>query len=195
MSAVEGRFEPGQVIVRREVWRGLPWSATAVVVIEDSPGLLALHVPVGAPFGFVPDHPLGVHPWSQADSWQGIDVVMVQRPGDAHSVWFFGPWATYVNLQSPFTRTAVGVDTMDHDLDVVVAPDGRWSFKDEDHLEASVVSGRFTVDEAAAIRGEGDRVGRSIDTGAAWWSSEWSKWSPPDPWPTPTLRHDWASAH
>jgi hypothetical protein len=184
----------GEVIVRREVWRGRPWSAMPVVVIEDSDDVLALHLPVGAPFGFPADHPLGVHPWSRNGAWKGMDVVMLQRPGDAHSVWFFGPFSTYVHLQAPFLRTSIGIDTFDHDLDIVVAPDGTWTYKDEDHLVDSVASGRCTEDEADAIRAEGARIAAMLDAGTAWWSSVssfWSSWTPPERWPVPSLRADW----
>ena len=104
--------------------------------------LLAVHVPAGAPTGFAANHPLGVHPWSTNSGWQGMDVVMVQRVGDAHSVWFFGPYAVYINLQAPMRFTRHGFDTFDHELDIVVAPDGQWVYKDEDHLEAAVTTGK-----------------------------------------------------
>jgi hypothetical protein len=185
-------MEPGEVIVRREVWRGQVWSALPVVVIEDSPKLLAVHVQVGAPFGFAAGHPLGVHPWSKAQSWQGLDVVMLQRPDEAHSVWFIGSRAIYVNLQAPFRRTPLGVDTFDHELDLVIAPDGTWTYKDQEQLEASVAAGRFTEDEVVSIRSEGARVAEMIETQSTWWASEWSTWLPPDSWPVATLRPDWA---
>lgn len=59
---------------------------------------------------------------------------MVQRPGDPHAVWHFwtGPdreftcW--YINLQADFVRAAIGYDTQDFELDLVVFPDGfHWS--------------------------------------------------------------------
>lgn len=102
------------MIVRREVWRGHVWSAVPVVVIEDSADLLAVHLQVGARFGFTEGHPLGVHPWSKVDAWQGMDVVMLQRPNEAHSVWFFGSLAVYINLQDPFRRTDIGFEASRH---------------------------------------------------------------------------------
>jgi Protein of unknown function (DUF402) len=183
--------QQGDVVVRREVWRDLPWSALAAVVIEDSSDLLALHVPVGAPFGFAASHPLGTHAWSRSGAWQGSDVVMLQRPGEAYSVWHFGPSWTYVNLQDPFRRTAIGIDTFDHELDIVIGPDGTWLFKDEDHLAASLASGRFRAEEIDAIRREGARVGAMIDAATTWWGTAWSSWTPPPSWPSPTLSADW----
>lgn len=165
----------------------------AVVVVEHDPEFLVVHVPDGAPMGFVDGHPLGVHPWSVNGVWRGMDVLMAQRTGDAHSAWFFGPFATYINLQDPMRFTSRGFDTFDHELDIVVAPDGNWVYKDEDHLEASIESGRFTVSEGEAIRAEGQRVGRMLDAREPWWNPAWSQWSAPEGWPTPALVDDWAS--
>ena len=35
------RWRPDTVVVRREVWRGRPWLANPLYVVEDSEGLLA----------------------------------------------------------------------------------------------------------------------------------------------------------
>jgi Protein of unknown function (DUF402) len=56
----------------------------------------------------------------------------------AYAVWHGeGPdldgW--YVNLQEPFRRTARGIDTMDSVLDIVVARDGAWRWKDAEELD------------------------------------------------------------
>ena len=191
-------MQPGDVVVRREIWRGLPWAALPVVVIEDSQDVLVVHVQVGTPLGFVYDHPLGVHAWSRADRWQGIDIVMAQRPSEAHGAWFFGGKSTYINLQDPFRRTSIGFDTFDHELDIVVATDGTWAFKDQEHLASFAARARFTQGEVEAIEAEGQRVGASIDDGTAWWLErrhEWSTWTPPSGWPKPDLSDAWLGAN
>jgi len=75
---------------------------------------------------------------------------MVQRPGDHHAVWHFwtGPdrefacW--YINLQTAFVRTAIGYDTQDLELDIIVLPDGSWTLKDLDVLDDRVAEGRIS---------------------------------------------------
>jgi predicted RNA-binding protein associated with RNAse of E/G family len=42
-----------------------------------------------------------------------------------------------INLQEPFRRTPIGIDTQDHELDVIVLTSGEWSVKDEDSLGRS----------------------------------------------------------
>ena len=77
-------------------------------------------------------------------------MLALHRPGDAYAVFVFweGPerrlacW--YVNFQDPFRRTAIGFDTLDHELDLVVEPDGSRWLKDEDSLDLRVADGRFS---------------------------------------------------
>ena len=41
-------FEPGQPVLVREIWHGLLWTARPEIVVQDTPGLLALYIPRGA---------------------------------------------------------------------------------------------------------------------------------------------------
>ena len=137
--------------------------------------------------------PSGRHPWDRGSDnrWRGHGVLHLHRPGDPYAVWVFwqGPdrqcpgW--YLNIQEPLRRTAIGIDTLDHVLDVVVARDGSWRFKDLDELDECVVLGRYTTEEAAAIRAEGESLGRMVDAGDAWWSTSWMDWRPPAGFTTP----------
>lgn len=187
------RWRRGDVIVRREIWRGRPWMGSTVRVVSDDEALLATFLPEGTPFAF-PDGrwPGGRHPWHGRAGWEGHGVLQLQRPGDAYAVWVFweGPdrelacW--YVNLQEPFRRTAAGIDTYDQELDIVVEPDGSWAFKDVDELELRIREGRFTEAEAAGIRAEGERLAGELAAGRRWWDEAWAGWLPDPAWgPTP----------
>jgi hypothetical protein len=62
-------------------------------------------------------------------------------------------------------RTRVGFDTLDHELDLW-STDGRtWNRKDEELLDQRVHEGRFTADEAAAIRAEAGRLEAGLASG------------------------------
>jgi hypothetical protein len=116
------RRQEGEAVVRREVWHGEPKVGWAGIVVEDTPELLAIYMPEGSPFGFAADFFGAPHPWSHRDRWEGHGVLQLQRPGEMHAVWVFwhGPerefrgW--YVNLQEPFRRTRLGLDTQDLEL-------------------------------------------------------------------------------
>ncbi len=194
-------WRPGQVIVRREVWHGRVWSGVPVIVVEDLPDRLALYLPEGAPFGF-PDGrwPGGRHPWHGREAWHGHGVLMLHRPDDAYAVWLFweGPerhfscW--YVNLQAPYRRTAVGIDTLDHELDLWSADGRTWHFKDEELLDVRVAEGRYSQDEARAIRELGSRLQDELSDGRRWWDPCWADWQPDPGWPVPALAPRWDRA-
>ena len=194
-------WRSGETIVRREVWHGRAWAGTTVIVVEDTHALLATYLPAGAPFAFPEgDWPGGRHPWHGRGAWEGHGTLMLQRPGDAYGVWVFwdgddrrfAGW--YVNLQEPFTRTAVGYDTLDHELDLIVDPNGDLEWKDVELLDERVRDGRFTTAEAEAIRGEAARVAADIDADRRWWSDDWIAWEPPSDWRPAPLPPGWDGA-
>jgi Protein of unknown function (DUF402) len=179
-------WSEGDVIRRREIRNdGRSWAEIDVVVVRDEPELLATYIPTGAPFTF-PPYP-EPHPWAGRAAWQGHETLMLHRPGDSYAVWHFwdGPerafacW--YLNLQEPFRRTDTGYDTQDLELDLVLYPDGRLVVKDDELLDERVRDGRFTQDQVDAIRAEGERLRRELETDGPWWDPDWSRWSPPRP--------------
>lgn len=188
---------PGDPIVRRDVWHGTPKVAWAGTVVDDSAGLLVIHMPEGSPLAFHPDFFGAPHPWSGRDAWHGHGVLQLQRPGEMYAVWVFwrGPerrfagW--YVNIQEPFRRTSLGVDTQDLELDIVIAPDGSWEFKDDENLEHWVERGRWTTSEVAEIRAEGARIATELEAGRRWWSDGWASWEPDPDEIVPELPGDW----
>jgi hypothetical protein len=197
------RWDHGDVVVRREIWRGLPWLGTAVRIVEDDPSLLASYLPEGAPFSFpAGDWPTlpGRHPWHGRGAWEGHGVLMLQRPGESYAVWHFweGPsrdfagW--YLNLQEPFRRTTAGYDTQDLELDVWVPASGGWSFKDDELLSERVREGRFSDTQAAEIRALGAAIGSMLDAGEEWWDPSWSAWEPDPDWEAPALPAGWEHA-
>lgn len=192
------RWQPGDQIVRREICLGRPWLGQPAIVVEDSEELLALYIAEGSALAYPHgDWPGGRHPWQGKERWRGHGVLQLQRPGEAHAVWLFwrGHERTlrfwYVNLQAPFRRTPLGIDTQDHELDIVVEPDGAWRFKDEQWLDEWVRLGRWTQDEVAAIRGEGARIAAELDAGRHWWKESWATWEPDPAWQGGELPDDW----
>ena len=187
----------GQIVVRREIWRGTPWLAAPVVVVEDAPDLLATYLPEDARFAFPPSADGRPHPWSGRGSWEGHGVLMLQRPGEAYAVWHFwdGPdrrfsgW--YVNLQEPFRRTSMGFETMDLVLDVVISVDGSWHWKDEDELETFVARGVLDDALASRLRTEGLDVVRRARQHESPFDEPWPSWRPDPAWDRPELPRGW----
>ena len=183
----------------RSVYRGRVRWVIPHVLVEERPDLAVLYVPPGTR-GRKPRHAFSDDPgqlvtlaWEHVEHvWTGSHTLRLLRPGAAHCLYLFwaeADWAFqgwYVNLQEPYARSRLGFDTRDHQLDVVVAPDGTWRWKDEDHLELGVRLGVFSRAEAAAIRAEGERVI------AAWpFPTGWEAWRPDPSWPVPSLPRGW----
>jgi Protein of unknown function (DUF402) len=193
-------WQPGKIIVHREVWRGRPWCASPVVVVEDSAELLVTYLPEESPFAFPPSADGRPHPWTGKRAWTGHGVLMLRRPGEAYSVWHFwdGPerrfagW--YLNLEEPIRRTSVGYDTQDLELDVWIPVGEPWRFKDEELLEQRVREGRYTQDQLDAIRALGEEVAAMLRRDGAWWDGRWAGFEPDQTWRAPTFPPGWESA-
>jgi hypothetical protein len=195
---VPSRWNEGEVVLRREVLNdGRSWCEIPVIVVRDEPELLATYIAEGAPLRFPPGPwPTadGLHPWHGKERWRGHGVLMLQRPDEAHAVWVFWQGAArtfrgwYVNLQDPYRRTARGYDTQDLELDIWVPANGAWEWKDDELLDERVREGRFTPEQAAAVRAEGRRVAAELDAGRRWWDASWADWRPDPSWPVPGLR-------
>ena len=210
------RWRYGDVIVRREVlglapvrqvgerapsWYRKPWMAVPVHVVEDNADALVTYIAPGAQFGFYAgdwpsaDHQ---HPWVGRTSWTGHGTLMVQRPGDHHAVWHF--WTGerrefscwYINFQTDFVRTALGYDTQDLELDLVVLPGGEWFLKDHDVLPDRVSEGRFSASFVVWIESLGAELTTQLDAGRRWWDPKWVDWTPDAEWRDTKLPPGWA---
>lgn len=180
----------GEVIVRREVWRGRPWLANPLYVVEDTDDLLVLYQPEGSPWGFGAGDgwptPTGRHPYDGKTAWVGEGPLGLHRPGDPYAVWaywqrpgrrFMG-W--YVNIQAPFRRTQIGIDSLDLELDLLVSPTFEVFMKDEAQVDASAALGRYSAETAASIHLLGASVKERIESGERWWDDGWRDWEPSD---------------
>lgn len=124
--------------------------------------------------------------------WDKGPVLRFMRPGDRHTVelcwdrdWSLTCW--YINLQAPLVVNGDRFDTADWALDIVVEPDGRWHWKDEDEYEEAIRLGLFADrSEALAVRAEGERVLAEQP-----WPTGWEKWRPPADWGALPLPDDW----
>jgi hypothetical protein len=169
-------WRPGHQIMLRYRRLGPISFALPVTVVEDTPTQTVLYLRPGTPIKrrVLPDgSPIPREmPTSERSrlpqvmgdgTWITNHALIIVRPGDAYDIrlfwsdaWTFRGW--YVNLQDPVRRVPTGFDTADHMLDITVAPDRSWSWKDEHEMAEAVRIGRFTAAEAAAIRATGEQV-------------------------------------
>lgn len=90
----------------------------------------------------------------------------------------------YVNLEAPKQEWDLGLETIDHLLDLIVHPDGRSTWKDEDEATAAVQAGFLPVATLAAARAEGERI---LADRRAWTEAlrPWARYRPPRGWTVP----------
>ena len=197
---------PGQPLLRRyRRGRTTSWLQACRVVAADERGVFCW-LPVGAGFGFrqrpdgsaVRAAPIADFATAalRTGEWQGRSALILMPPGRAHSVWWFfagaGFSGWYVNLEarSCFWRHGqlYGVDVVDHELDIVVAPDRSWQWKDEDDLTAVTgLAGYWDARASAEIRAEGQRVLAGVEAARFPFDGSWCDFRPDPAWPRPRL--------
>jgi hypothetical protein len=130
--------------------------------------------------------------------WDGPNVVhvsvppagfRVSRTWDPEARRFHG-W--FINLEEPWRRTPMGVDSRDLVLDIVVDEDlATWHWKDADEFywarDAGLVDGmaaRLALEQAnAAIR--------ALESRAWPFNADWNAWRPDPGWTAPPLPEGW----
>ncbi|MEY9840647.1 DUF402 domain-containing protein [Streptacidiphilus sp. EB103A] len=210
------RFQPGQTVVRRDVFHGRVWSAHALHVVEDTdqalvtvsrPGAEALASTTYLESRRTGDDTvrkqaipsLAAGTW-MLERWQWESTVLLMwKPPDAwYSInAFFEPgpeqhdllrW--YVNFERPMLRRAVGFDTFDLLLDLVIAPDlSRWEWKDSDEYEQGRRLGIIGPEDHQHVEAARDQVIDLIEhrSGPFAPSSGWATWRSDPTVPLPKL--------
>jgi hypothetical protein len=177
-------------------------------VVEDRADLVALFIAAGSPYKAGPKKP-AVEKRRQPRNelppdeyvWRN-DTLRLMLPGRAHSVSLF--WGLegskrrlqkyFVNMEEPFRRTAVGFDTQDHTLDIEIAPDLSWHWRDESELASHVAERFYTAELATAARVEGERVIAAIQRRDHECLRGWQAWAPPSEWQLPAIVEGWDTA-
>jgi uncharacterized protein len=197
------RWEPGDAVALREVWRGTIFEARPATVVEDTPSQVILYVHPGARVAVaidddgrelrIPDRPWHLELREVRSSsilsfaWPDTPyAILLRRDADGR------PRDWYVNIQEPLRRTVLGFDTVDHALDVVIALNrSSWRWKDEDELADAIAAGLFTHDEAGAFRAAGERGVERVVREEPPFDGDWAAWGPDPTWRQPELPPGW----
>lgn len=126
--------------------------------------------------------------------WQ--HTVRIYLPAAFYSVSFFydEQWelrAYYGNLEAPFVRTPIGVDTRDYALDLVATPSGEWSWKDEAEFARRLAVGTDSAEHQARIRAAGTELAHRLERNKFPFNREWQV-EVPKHFPVPELPANWA---
>ncbi|WP_316527477.1 DUF402 domain-containing protein [Kitasatospora brasiliensis] len=204
-------FTPGGTAVRRDVAYGRVWSAMPYTVLADDGTTLTLAARPGtaslapaswtaaaragddaARLGCIDD--LAARRW-ELDHWTWRDTVVLGRftAGAPFSVHRFltpdgRPLRWYVNFERPYRRTAIGIDTLDLILDLVITPDlSTYSWKDEDEYAQARRLG--VIDEAThrQLDGARDLALAQLRDRTGPFAPDPETWTLPPEGPLPTL--------
>ncbi len=207
------RFAPGRTVIYRNTQHGRVVNVRPCRVVSDDERGLLLWLARGSAVAVeVADDGRGIRQmpfteWAgrgrrmQHGVWQGPGILKFLPPDADHSVWFFrdddGRFAGwYVNLEERAVRwddgDLAGVDAVDQDLDVVIAPDRTWEWKDEDEFtERLAIPEHYWVPDEAAVRAEGRRVVKLIEAGEFPFDGTWTDFRPDPGWPAPVRPPGW----
>ncbi|WP_198397370.1 DUF402 domain-containing protein [Brevibacterium antiquum] len=208
-SAGETRWQPGSQILWTYVnpdFPGLLDQRPVTVVADDdrhlavwlAPGSRMLHQVIadGSPIRSLEGSDRFMAPRAQAiRDWAGAGILAVFQPEIMYSVWLFETESGlrdsyYINIEVPYVRTDVGIETSDLVLDVVASADGSYRYKDEDELAFAHEAGLFSGSDVAEIR---QAAANAVDDVTAWrfpFDAGYQTFQPHPDWPIPSLPHD-----
>jgi predicted RNA-binding protein associated with RNAse of E/G family len=120
---------------------------------------------------------------SKADAWYALCLFFAAGSGEFLHY--------YVNFQRPRRRTAIGFDTFDLCLDIVVAPDRSWRWKDEDEFARALELGLLSKDVERRVQAAGREVIAMIEAARDPFDGRYDGWRPAAALPHPTFHPGW----
>lgn len=190
-------WEPGQIIVLREIWQNKVYSVTPVRVVQDTNRWSALYLPPQTKC-------LWPHTYEGAtiriprsewvldgSPWTTSDVLFLVQPGSGYTAvgfwdddYRFHSWK--INLEIPMRRTLHGFDYMDQLLDIIVSADrSTWQWKDEDEVSEAQILGIFTAEQVEELYKLGERAVQTLLANEIPFDGNWENWKPNPEWRIP----------
>lgn len=200
------QYKVGDHIVLREMWDGKIWSAYPVIVVQDTADLLVVYRPPGALSkrrlslrgDRVTAYERKHKQWSLADAtrddvWM-LKLTIPDEPFSVIAFWnsvdqSFRCW--YINLEEVAHRSPVGIDYTDMILDVIIQPNLKdWYWEDEDELQEAMEEGLISQEKAKSLYAKGIQVRDMIMSGKSVFNG-WEHWRPNLTWTVPSLPQGW----
>lgn len=208
------RFELGEHIVLRNVFRDRVQTVFPSIVVLDSPELVVTWLPLDTPVlhgvtdptsgyydnkGHLRAKTMAAKSWMMSErNWHTEGTLRIKHPRSLWSLWvFWEPKMTevrgwYINIDAPYQRTRLGFDTWDMFLDVMVQPDRKtWQYKDEDEFAEAIKTGMFTEFEAQEVRDAAANALQIVAENRKPFDNTWANWRPDILWDIPQIPKDW----
>jgi hypothetical protein len=216
MNRESGMRRPGEIALIRGMYEGKPWFVQTTIVVRDAPEQTVLLLEPGAecaaPWGYLHGkhggrerwdrwHDMAVGAWRiEKYGWHTNRFLILLEPRKFHAIYYIWNRASgafqccYINFQLPFTRTPLGLETLDLELDIVVSPDGSWKWKDEDDYKAGIAKGILKPEWVQGIEDDKKDVFARIEKRLPPLDGSWLDWKPDPAWTAPRLPEGWDGA-
>lgn len=204
---------PGESLALRGMYAGRPWYVQTARLIHDTPSETALLVLPGAecvaPYGYIHQKHGSQGKWQRWQEmlapawrletyrWHTNRFLILLQPEAFYAVIYMWEHATnrflgyYVNFQLPFQRSACGVDTFDLELDIVIAPNFSWRWKDTEEYQEGIRLGLLRPDWVQGIETAQKDVFARLEARAYPFNGHWLHWIPDPAWAAPSLPTGW----
>jgi predicted RNA-binding protein associated with RNAse of E/G family len=203
----------GDTVAIRAMINGKLWLAQSTVVVKDTHQETVLLLAPGAqcayPSGYwqwkLKANPSGSR-WADVKSmawtlrrfeWRSKRMLIVMEPDKVYATCLIWDGASdrflgyYINFQTPFQRSACGFNTLDLELDIVIEPDFRWSYKDEEAYQAGLREGCIAPEWHLAIESAKPEILARINERLYPLDGTWLDWRPDSTWAPSRLPEGW----
>ena len=203
-------WSKGETVVLRNIARSDGTVTTAIpsVCVKDSKRYLAVFIAKNTAFKnnyvVAPDKRVEAVTSSLASAQRSYkdlvywhDTVRLYLPNTFYSVWFFydeqGEFSSYYgNLEAPFVRTPIGIDTRDYGLDVVANAEAEWQWKDEAEFAKRLEVGLDSEAHQRKVRNAGKDFIQRLEQSKFPFDQGWQGWQVPRGKATASLPVNWA---
>jgi hypothetical protein len=206
-------WQTGETAILYGLYNQRPWYAQSVIVAKDTPKEVALYLMPGAecaaPSGYIHQKHGDHSGWKRWDdmlsntwqmekfAWRTNRFLILLEPGKFYATLYIWEHASnvfqcyYINFQLPFTRNPLGFDTLDLELDLVIAPDYGWEWKDIAEYQHGIEKGILRPDWVQGIEQAQPEVFSRVDQRLYPLNGEWLNWQPDPRWAAPRLPAGW----
>lgn len=203
----------GEPVLLRGMFDGHPTYVQSARVVKDSPqeSLLAIWpgAECAAPHGYLHNkHRDGVHwdRWTETLAhdlrlekyiWHTNRFLILLEPEKYFSTLYMWEAASdeffcyYINFQLPFTRSRLGFETLDLDLDIVIGPDYKWHWKDVDDYQRGIQVGGIRPEWVSRVEQARAEVASRLKERRYPLDGAWLNWRLDPSWSPPCLPSDW----
>ena len=206
-------WKPGDAVALRGVYDRHISHIQSAIVVQDHPDEVVLAILPGAecsaPEGYMEKKHGTTGGWDrwgiyqqgdwkmQKYIWHTNRLLMLLRPEKYYASYYL--WRAnnneflcyYINFQLPFWRSAIGFDTFDLELDIVVKPTYEWRWKDLEDYQRGMDCGILRKEWIQEINAVQPEVFGNLEKRNYPFDGFWLTWMPDPHWLPPTLPENW----